>query len=134
MRSEEFLIDPRLVMIAVEVRNRDQFDKIAITGRVLCQQRKMIRCVALRIRSIFDRTRRHVGLAADDRSDACRRGLLIKFNRSVEVAMVSNRDRGHAEFHRFSHQLFHPHRPIKQRIFSVQMEMNEGVRRHRNSL
>jgi hypothetical protein len=44
--------------------------------------------------------------------------------------VVRHRDRRHFHFGRFLHQLLHPHRAIEERIFSVEMEMNEGISRH----
>jgi hypothetical protein len=44
--------------------------------------------------------------------------------------MVSHRNGRHLEFSRLSHQLFHPNTPIEERIFSVQVQMNERVAGH----
>ena len=41
--------------------------------------------------------------------------------------MIGHRHRRHSHFDRSLHQFPHPHRPIQQRIFGVQMEMNEGI-------
>ena len=131
MRGEQFLVDPRLVIHPVEMRGRDQLDEIAIAGLVLRQQGEMIRRVALGIRSVLDRARRHVGLAADDRLDPGGRRRLVKFDRAVQVAVVGDRDRRHLQFGRLFHQLLHPHRAIEERVLGVQVEVNEGVGGHR---
>ena len=70
MRREQLLVDPRLVMKSVEMRGGDQLHQVAIAGLVLRQQSEMISRVALIIRPVLDRARRHVGLATDDRLDA----------------------------------------------------------------
>ena len=54
VRSEQFLVDPRLVMHALEMRDRHQLDQIAVTRLVASQESKMISGIALRIRAIFD--------------------------------------------------------------------------------
>ena len=112
------------------MRGRHQPDEIAIAGLVARQQGEMIGRVALRIRPILDRTRRHVGLDTDDRLDPGLRRRLIKFNRAVQVAVIGNRDRRHPHFGRLFHQLLHPHRAVEKRILGVEMEMNEGVGGH----
>src|SRR4030095_3928571 len=52
VRSEQFLVDPRLVMHALEMRDRHQLDQIAVTRLVASQESKMISSIALRIRAI----------------------------------------------------------------------------------
>ena len=94
----------------------------------------MVSRVPLRIRPVFDRARRDVGLDPDDRFDPGRGGRLVKFNRSMQVAVISDRDRGHLEGGDFLHQLFHPHGAIEQRVFGVQMKVDEGISRHARSL
>ena len=133
-RSEKFLVDPRLVMKTVEVRGRDQFHKIAVTGFVLRQQREMVSRVALIARPILDHARRHVSLAADDRFDARILRRLVKFNRAVKISVIGNCYRRHLEFGRLFHQLFRPHQAIEEGIFRVEMEVNEGIGRHSTAL
>ena len=56
--------------------------------------------------------------------------LLVKFDRAKQITVIGHRDRRHLEFRRLFHQLLHPDRAIEQRIFGVQMEMNERIARH----
>jgi hypothetical protein len=44
--------------------------------------------------------------------------------------MVGHRDGRHLKFGRFFHELSHADTSIQQRIFGVQMKVNEGVVRH----
>ena len=76
------------------------------------------------------RTRGDVRFAANDRFDSGALRFLVKFDRAIQIAVIGHRDRGHLEFSRFFHQLFHPDRAIEQRIFGVQMQVNERVARH----
>ena len=73
------------------------------------------------------RTRRNVGLTANDWFDPSLLRLLIKFDGSEEIAVIGHRYRWHPEFPRFFHQLFHPDGAIKQRILGVEVKMNEGI-------
>ena len=132
--GEQFAIDPRLVMHPLEMRRRHQPDEILVTGFVAREQREMISGIALRIRPVLDRTRRHVSLHADDRLDPGLGRRLVKFNRAMQVAVIGNRDRRHRHFGRLLHQLLHSHRPVEERILGVQVEMNEGIERHAQSL
>ena len=116
------------------MRGGDQLNEIAIAGLVLRQQREMVSRVALIIRPILDRSRRHVRLAADDRFDLRVLRRLIKFDRAVQVPVVGDRHRRHLEFRRFFHQLLHPHRSIEEGIFRVEVEVNEGIGRHPTAL
>ena len=134
VRGEQLLVDPRLVMHALEMRGRHQPNEIAVAGFVARQEGEMMGRVPLRTGPVLDRARRHVGLDADDRFDPGVRRRLIKFDRPVEVAVIGDRDRGHLEFRRFFHQLLHPHRAIEERILGVEVEMNEGVGGHAPSL
>jgi hypothetical protein len=59
--------------------------------------------------------------------------FLVKFNSTKQIAVVRDRYGRHFEFSGLFHQLVHPDTSIQQRIFSVQMEMNERVARHQFS-
>jgi len=134
MLGEKFLIDPRPVMKSIEMRGRDQFNQIVITGCVAHEQSEVIRRLAHRVRSIFVRTRCDVRFAADDRFDAGALCFLVKFNRAVKIAVIGHRDRGHLQFSRFFHQLFYSNSAIEQRILGVEMQVNERIARHSSSL
>src|SRR5205809_852066 len=134
MLCQKFFIDPRPVMKSIEMRSRDQFNQIVITGFVACEQCEVIRRLAHRVRPIFVRAWRDVGFAADDRLDPGALCFLIKFDRTVKVAVIGHRDRGHFEFGRFLHQLFYSNSAVEQGIFGVEMEVNERIARHSHSL
>ena len=117
-----------------EMRRRHQPDEILVTGFVTREEREMISGITLRIRPVLDRAGGHVGFHADDRLDPGLGRRLVKFNRAMQVAVIGNRDRRHLHFGRLLHQLLHPHRAIEERILGVQVEMNEGIGRHAQSL
>ena len=90
--GEQLLVDARLVVVALEVRRADQLDEVAIPDVVARQQDQMVRIAVGASLAIGARARRHVHLAAEDRVDlrgACRR---VELNRSVEHAVVGDRD------------------------------------------
>ena len=94
----------------------------------------MVGRVALIIRPVLDRSRRHVGLAPDDRFDARLGRLLVKFDRPVQVSVIRDRHGRHSEFLRLFHQLLHPDCSIEEGVFRVEMEVNEGIGRHPTAL
>jgi hypothetical protein len=80
------------------------------------------------------RAGRDVSLASDDRFDPGALRFLIKFDRSVQVAMIGNRNRRHLEFDRSSHEILHPDGTIEERVLGVKVEVNERVPGHLRSL
>ena len=134
MRGEQFSIDPRFVMHSFEMCGRYQPDEISVAGLVPRQEREMISRIALGIRPVLDRTRRHIRFHTNDRLDPGLGRRLVKFNRAMQIAMIGNCDRRHPHFGRLFHQLLHPHRAIEKRILGMEMEVNEGIRGHARPL
>jgi len=127
---QQFLVDPRLVMEPVEVRDRDHLHQVAITGFILRQESEMVGGIALVRRPVFDRARRHVSLATDDRLYPRVGRRLVKLNRAMQIPVIGDRDRGHLEVLRLFHQLLHSHRAVEEGVFGVEMQVNEGIGRH----
>src|SRR5436305_15201575 len=75
-----------------------------------------------------------VGLSTDYLFDPRLLGALVKIDRSKKIAVIGDRHRRHFHFHRLIHQLSHPHRAIEERVFGVQMEVNERIAGHRASV
>ena len=134
MRRQKFLVDPGRIMKAVEMRGGEQLHQVAIAGLILRQQSEMISGVAPRPGPIFVRSGRNICLATNDRFDSRLRRFLIKFDRAKKIPVIGDRHRRHLEFRRFLHQFLHPHRAVEQRILGVQMQMNEGVAGHVESV
>ena len=91
-------VDPRLVIEAFQVGDRDQFHQIFVAFFVLGQQDQM---VALAVETVRILAVQIVGcnvhLAADDRFDAALFGLDEKFDGAVQHAMVSDGQRFHPQ-------------------------------------
>jgi hypothetical protein len=134
MGREKFLIDPRRVMKTIEVRGRDQLHEIPVARLVLRQQREVIRCIAPRSGTVFVRSRSNISFATNDRFHSSALRFLVKFNRPKQIAVISDCNCGHLEFSCFFHQLFHPDGAIQQRVFRVQVQMNERVASHQFSV
>ena len=81
---------------------------------------------------VLVRSRRDVGLAANDRFDPGLRCFLIKFDRAKKVPMIGHGHRRHLEFRRFFHQLLHPYGAVEERVFGMKVEVNEGIAGHLN--
>ncbi len=130
MRCQKLFVDPGRVMKSIEMRRRHQLHKVAIASLVFRQEREVICRIAPRGRPIFMRAGRDVGFATNDRFYSRPGRFLVKFNRAKQIAVIGDRDGRHLEFGRFFHQLFHSDRTVEQRIFGVQMQMNERIAGH----
>src|SRR5207244_13301149 len=86
--------------------------------------------IAPRCWPVLMRTGGHISFATNDRFYPGSLRFLVKFNRAKQIAVVRDRDGRHLVFSRLFHQLFHPDTAVQQRIFSVQMQMNERIARH----
>jgi hypothetical protein len=130
MFREQLLVDPRFVMKSIEVGCGNHLHQVAVTGLVFRQEREVVGRVALVVRPIFHRARRHVRFAADDRFEPGVGRRLVKLDCAVEIAVVGNGDGRHSKFLCLFHQLLHPHRAVEKGVFGVKMKVNEGIGRH----
>ena len=130
MLRQQLPVDPRPVMKSVEMRGRNQFHEIAIAGFIARKQREVICRLTQRNRPVFVRARRDVCFATDDRFHPGILRFLIKFDRAEKISVIGHRHRRHLEFLGAFHQLFHPNRTIEQRIFGMEMKMNERIAGH----
>ena len=117
-------------MKSIQVRRSNQLYDVPIASFVLRQKCKMVCRFAPRSRPVLMRTAGDISFAANDRFYPGALRFLVKFNRAKQIAVIRHRDGRHLVFSRLFHQLFHPDRAIQQRVFSVQMEMNERIARH----
>jgi hypothetical protein len=73
----------------------------------------------------------NVHLAARDRLDALFLRLAVEFDSAIERAMVSEGKRLHAQFSSAANQLRYAAQAIEERVFAVDVKVNES--RHRSS-
>ncbi len=71
----------------------------------------------------------HVGLGADDRLDAGLGRLLPEIVGAEVVAVVGDRDRGHALLGHRLHEVPDPRRAVEHRVLAVHVQMHEGIAR-----
>ncbi|MEI9998625.1 MAG: hypothetical protein WDO13_05390 [Verrucomicrobiota bacterium] len=130
MLREDFLVDARLVVHALEVRRGDELDQVAVALLVLGQEQEMSRGLP-RVAGLAVQAaaRREVDLAPDDRLDVDLAALLVKFDRAEEIAVVAQGQRGHLQLRRSRGQLRNPARTVEQAVLGVDVEMDEGFRR-----
>ena len=108
VRGENFFINARLVIIALQVRGGRELDKIFVASLVLREQTEMMIDIASATSTagfLFQPAAGcDVNLAADDGLDAFRARSLIKINRAVHRAVVGDGERGKFQFMRLVHQ------------------------------
>ena len=90
MRRQDFLVNARLVIIALKVRRRRELDEVFVAGGVLGEQAEMMINVAPAAGAagfLFQpRTGRDINLAADDGFDAFFARGLVKIYRTSFIA------------------------------------------------
>ena len=129
-RGQHLLVDSRRVMKPIQMRCGHQLHEVAIASFIFGQQREVICRFPARRRPVLVRSRCDINLTAYDRFDPGALRLLVEFNRAKQIAVVSHRHGGHPKFRGFFHQLPHSDTSIQQRIFGVQMKVNERVPGH----
>jgi hypothetical protein len=80
-------------------------------------------------RLVETRAVRDVHLAADDRLDAHRLHRVVELDRPEHVAVIGDRARRHPELRDFLRELVGTAGAVEERIFCVEMEVNEGHQR-----
>ena len=118
---QDFLVDARLVVMALEVGRGDEFDEILIAGLVLGQQHQMVINILSAAAGFFVEATAggDIDLAADDRFDALVAGGLIEIDRAVEDAVIGDGQGGKLQFVRLVDQAIETAGAIEQRILGV---------------
>ena len=134
--GEELPVDARLVVKAVKMGGRADLDQIAVPFVISGQKCHMEGRIPAAVGGLFflHGSGSNVDLAPDDRFDLRFLRGLIELHGSEEVPVVGQGDRRHSEIGGFAHELFHPDRPVQQRVLAVHMEMNEGNLGHQSNL
>ncbi len=136
VRGQDFLVNARLVIIALQMRGGGKLDEVFVAGLVLGQQAEMMINVASAAAGFLFQpaARRDINLAADNGLDALFARRLVKINDAVHRAMVGDGERGEFQFLRLVHQPVQTAGAIEQRILGVQMQMDKIGVRHGGSL
>ena len=109
--------------------DRDKFCEILPALIRFCQQGHVAIALATRYLFFFVLGRRtEVNFATENRFHARLFTSLVKFNRTKEIAVIGHRYSWHTQFRGPLCHICRPCHAIQGGIFSVEMEMNEGVR------
>ena len=106
-------------MLVFDIAAGNQAGQIAVAVIVLAQQDQTARLVGLLW--IFQ-----PDIHPDNRLDPGRQRRRVKLHHRKQIALVGQRHRRHTGSGHRLHQGLDPHQPIGQRIFGMQMEMDEG--------
>ena len=138
MLREDFLVDARLVVIALQMRRRGELDQILVSLFILREQHEMIVNIATAsagVRLLFQpAARRDIDLAADDGLDAFLPRRLVEIHRAVKHAVIGDGDAGELQVVGLLHQLVEAAGRVEQAVLSVEMEMDKVRVRHRLNL
>jgi hypothetical protein len=116
-------VDARLVVEAVDERGRRELDQVPVPGEILREEDHVE--VALAARAILARAGRDVRLHPEDRLDPRLLRLLVELDRPEQVAVVGERERGHAELGRALDHRVDLARAVEQAVVGVPVEVDE---------
>ncbi len=117
---EQLPVDPRLVVVALEVAERAELDQVGV-ARVVGREERQVRVALLEGPAVVD----DVHLAPEDRLDPLLGGGLVEVDRARHRAVVGERHRRHLELGRLPRQRRDPARPVEDRVLRVDVEVDE---------
>ncbi|KFM93090.1 hypothetical protein DJ90_2785 [Paenibacillus macerans] len=127
MPLQRLPIDPRFVVEAFQMADRDEFHQIPVPGFIFSQQNQMVDRLILTAPPLLARACRKINFTADDRLDPVSFAQFIKRNRAVHDTVIRQRERLHAGSRRFGDELFQSGRAVEQAVFAMYVQMNEAV-------
>ena len=136
--GEQFLIDPRLVIEALEIRPADQFHEIFVPDLVRGQDDEVVIRGLLALAGGVERIvliatavlgepalGRQIHLAADDGFDPGLLGLEVKLDRPEHVAVIGHRDRRHLERPGLADETVDLIGPIQEAVLRMHVKVDE---------
>ena len=135
--GENFFVDARLVIVALEVGVGDEFDEVFVAGFVFGEENEMVVNVfAAGAAFLFEtRTGGDVDFAADDGFDVFSAEGLVKIDGAVEDAVVGDGEGAEVQFGGAFGEFVQAASGVEQRILGVKMKMDKiDVRRHGENL
>ena len=125
---EQFLVDARDVVIALQEGDGGHLDEVAEAGAVLGQQRQVEAGLAAAGRAPFGALAGgDVGFVADDRVEAGRLAFPVELDGAVEVAVVGQGEGVHALRLGVGRQFREAVGAVEQAVMAVAVQMNEGT-------
>ena len=126
--GEVLAVDARLVVVAVDVRVRDEPTQVQVAGPVLGEQDQVERLGVGLALLVGHRAPGDVRLHADDRLDVPGAAGLVERDRAVQRAVIGQGERIEALLGRRIDQLGDPAKAVEQAEFGVDVEVGEVVR------
>ena len=130
MLAEHLLVHARAVVVALEVRARNEGHEILVAGEVLREEDQVERLpVALDLRVAVEAAATgDVRLDADDRLDAGGLRGRVEVDRAIERPVVGEGEGGHLEGLRAGDEVAQPRHPVEQAVFTVRVQVDERLR------
>ena len=122
---QQFVVRPRLVVEAFQLRLRRQLDEILVALVVFRQKREVVLPVVQLRLAVEARAGRHVHLAAQDRLDAPLARFFIELDGAVKYAVIGEADSRKTQFLGAVHQLRHAAHAVEQAVVRMQMQVGK---------
>ena len=129
VRAQDFHIDSRFGIKALQIAERDQLHEISIARGVLCKQRQVIGA-PLFSSALMPTLRRDIDLATHDGIHTFVLRLLVELPRSEHVTVIRQRHRLHALLTRPIDDAIDGARAVKKAVFAMIMKMYKCGCRH----
>ncbi len=117
---EELPVHPGFVVVAFEVRLRDQGDEVLVAALVLRQQRQVVGRLLPRVTGV-PRAGRHVRLDADDGLDAARLRFQVEVDGPVERPVIRQGHRLLPQLADAVHELRNAREAVEQAVFGMKV-------------
>ena len=123
---EQIAIDPGLEVKAFQIRLGGQLQQVGEALLVLGQKREVVARILL-VAGVFLKptTRGDIGFVANDRIEPRSLCRTIKLKRTVQVAVVGDGQRVHAEFDGAADKPLDRTRSVEQAVVAVAVEVDE---------
>ena len=122
---QNFLINTGLIIVSLNIAQRNQLRKIAIAGFVFCEKNEVMVADTLHICSFVTVAGGKIYLAADNRLYSLLPALLIKGDGSVHIAMVGDGKCLHPRLLGSRYQILYPRGTIQQAVLRMNMQMDK---------
>ena len=127
--GQQLPVDPRLVVVALEVAGRGEPDQILVALARLGEQGEVCVSLGQRFPVVTD-----VDLAADHRLDPGLAAVPVELDRAGERAVVGQRHRRHVELGRACDEIRDPARPVEDGVLGVDVQVHERGCHHERRL
>ena len=123
--GQEVVVDPGLVVEALEVRLRGQLEEVLVAGLVLRQQHQVVVVAVPRQLPVGVLLRGDVGLDPEDRLDARLARLLVELDRPEHVAVVGQGHGGHLRLDRRGDHVVEAVGAVEEAELAVEVQVDE---------